>query len=370
MKLDNQQVFFALARAGLWEKEARLASYDKIDFQGVYRLAEEQAVLGLVTAGLEQIVDVKAPQVEVLQFVGSTLQLEQTNLTMNVLVAQLIEMLCKNDINALLVKGQGIAQCYERPLWRSSGDIDLLLDSNNYEKAKAYLMTKADSIQPEYTSESHLGMVIEDFVVELHGTMHTRMSKRIDSFIDGVQEEIFKKQKVRKWNNSVTEVCLPAPDEDVIFVFTHIIKHFFLEGIGLRHICDWCRLLWTYKDSLNYGLLESRIQKMGLMTEWRAFAAFAVKYLGMPTDAMPLYSADARWERKAERICSYVMEVGNFGHKQRRDYSGMSYLWRKLVSFWGKLSVILRHFQVFPIDSIVFFGGVLRSGLYAAVRGE
>ena len=27
-------------------------------------------------------------------------------------------------------------------------------------------------------------------------------------------------------------------------------------------------------------------------------------------------------------------------------------------------------FPIFPKDSVVFFGGVLRSGLYAAVRGE
>jgi len=58
------------------------------------------------------------------------------------------------------------------------------------------------------------------------------------------------------------------------------------------------------------------------------------------------------------------------GHKQRRDYSGMLYMMRKFVSFWGSLSDILRHFSIFPKDSIVFFGGVLRSGLYAAVRGE
>ena len=111
MKLDNnQQAFFALVRAGLWEKEVRLAPFEKIDFQEVYRLAEEQSVHGLITAGFDHIVDVKAPQEEVLQFVGTSLQLEQTNLTMNGFVAQLIEKLRKRNIYALLVKGQGIAQ--------------------------------------------------------------------------------------------------------------------------------------------------------------------------------------------------------------------------------------------------------------------
>lgn len=104
------------------------------------------------------------------------------------------------------------------------------------------------------------------------------------------------------------------------------------------------------------------------------FAAFAVKWLGMPVEAMPLFnendSHNDNLKKKAERICQFVMEVGNFGYNQRRDFSGMSYMKRKFVSFWGRLSDMLRHFRIFPLDSIRFFGGVLRSGLHAAVRGE
>lgn len=44
---------------------------------------------------------------------------------------------------------------------------------------------------------------------------------------------------------------------------------------------------------------------------------------------------------------------------------------RLFVSFWGRLSGMLRHFRIFPLDSIRFFGGVLRSGLHEAVeRGD
>ena len=172
--------------------------------------------------------------------------------------------------------------------------------------------------------------------------------------------------------NGRTQVSLPAPDCDVMFVFTHILHHFFFEGVGLRQICDWCRLLYNYKDSLNVSLLESRLRKAGLMSEWKAFAAFAVDYLGMPVEAMPLFDADVDLKankKKADRICKFVLEVGNFGYNTRRDYRG-PYLVRKLKSFWGRLGDMLRHLKIFPLDSIRFFGGVLRSGLHAAVRGE
>ena len=344
-----------------------------VDWNAVYRLAEEQSVVGLVAAGIDTLPLLeRPPQQVVLQFVDQTLQLEQWNKAMNEFIAGLIERLRQEDIYALLVKGQGVAQCYEKPLWRASGDVDLLLSEDNYEKAKKVLLPLATDVEQEYTHFKHQGMTIDGWGVELHGTLHSRLSKRVDRLIDEVQKDVFYGGNVRSWGNSGTQVFLPSPDNDVIFVFTHILHHFFFEGIGLRQICDWCRLLWTYKDSLNHKLLESRIRKMGLMSEWKAFAAFSVKWLGMPVEAMPLYedNHNANLDKKADKICKFVLEVGNFGHKQRRDYSGMSYMRRKFVSVWGRLSDMLRHFQLFPKDSIVFFGGVLRSGLHAAVRGE
>lgn len=386
--MGNRQLdaFFALIQAGLWGKEVRLEPYGAIDFEEIYKLAQEQAVVGLVAAGLEKVTNVKVPQEWVLQFVGQTLQIEQRNRAMNAFVARLIELLRKNDIYALLVKGQGIAQCYEKPLWRACGDVDLLLSDTNYEKAKKVLLPLASDVESEFTHFKHLGMTIDGWVVELHGTLHSRLAARVDRMVDEVQGDVFYGGKVRSvtfnandnHNDNIrttgsVQVFLPAPDEDVIFVFTHLLHHFFFEGIGLRQICDWCRLLWVYRDSLDVRLLGQRLRKAGLMSEWKAFAAFAVKYLGMPVEAMPLFDADADLnsnKKKADRICKFVLEVGNFGQNTRRNYQSQSYVIRKFKSFWGRLSDMLRHFKIFPLDSIRFFGGVLRSGMHAAVRGE
>lgn len=371
----DQNAFFALLRAGLWNNKVRLATCGGINLNEVYHYAEEQSVLGLVAAGVEHLQDIKVPQETALKYAGRVIQIEQWNKAMNQFIAGLIERLRQEDIYALLVKGQGIAQCYEKPLWRACGDVDLLLSEDNYEKAKKVLLPLASDVEQEYTHFKHLGMTIDGWVVELHGTLHSRLSARVDKMVDEVQGDVFYGGKVRSWQNGGAQVFLPALDEDVIFVFTHILHHFFFEGIGLRQICDWCRLLWTYRDSLDVRLLEARLRKAGLMSEWKVFAAFAVNWLEMPVEAMPLYDSrlmghGSRFAKKAERICQFVMEVGNFGHNQRRDFSGMSYMKRKFVSFWGRLSDMLRHFKIFPLDSIRFFGGVLRSGLHAAVRGE
>lgn len=358
----NQQAFFALVWAGLWEQEVQLSSFGQIDFKEVYRFAEEQSVIGLVAAGIEHVKDVKIPQEIALQFVGSTLQLEQHNKAMNQFVAKLIDQLRSQDIYALLIKGQGIAQYYERPLWRASGDVDLLLSDTNYEKAKSNLLPFAVDSEQEYKAFRHLGMTMKGgFMVELHGTLHSRLSKRVDRGIDEAQNSVFYGGNVRSWQNGFTQVFLPGVDEDVIFVFTHILHHFYIEGIGLRQICDWCRLLWTYRDTLNYGLLESRIRQMGLMTEWKAFAALAVDWLGMPAETMPLYSADRKWSKKADKIIEFVLETGNFGHN-REVVSG------KVNSAWNKMKDFARHTRVFPLDSIKFFFHFVGSGVQVATE--
>ena len=363
MLLDNnQKAFFELLRAGLWEREAQLSQYKDIDYSAIMRLAEEQSVVGLVTAGLEHVSDVKVPQEWVLQFIGSTLQIEQQNKAMNVFVAQVVELLRKNDVYAVLVKGQGIAQCYERPLWRASGDVDLLLSDTNYDKAKQVLVPIAVNVDSEYKTFKHLGMTMKGgFVVELHGTLHSRLSKRIERIIDDAQRDVFNAGCVRSWQNGNTQVFLPEANQDVIFVFTHILHHFYIEGVGLRQICDWCRLLYTYHEKLDIRLMESRLKKAGLMSEWQGFAALAVEYMGMPVEAMPLYDSSnvqefKKFKGKADRIMEFVMESGNFGHN-REVATG------KLGSAWLKVKDFARHARVFPLDSLKFFWHFIWNGV-------
>ena len=326
------------------------------------RLAEEQSVVGLVTAGLERVADVKVPKEVVLQFVGSTLQIEQRNKAMNDYVGELIDLLRKEDIYAILVKGQGIAQCYERPLWRASGDVDLFLSDTNYDKAKGVLTPLAVRVESEYKSLRHLGMTMPGgYEVELHGTLHSRLSKRVDKVIDEAQRDVFYSGSVRSWLNGGTQVFLPSPNNDVIFVFTHLLHHFFIEGVGLRQICDWCRLLWTYRDTLDKKLLERRIRKAGLMTEWKAFAALAIDWLGMPAEAMPLYSSDKKWSHKAERIMAFVLESGNFGHNRQSETG-------KIGSARLKTKDFIRHSRVFPLNSFKFFWYFLWNGIRLAIH--
>lgn len=338
MKDSTIDVLFALVRAGLWEKDAYLASYSNIDYSDVCQLSQMQAVEGLVTAGLEHVADVKIPKENVLTFIGIALQVEQRNKAMNQFIADTVVIMQEAGIYTLLVKGQGIAQCYERPLWRISGDIDFFISKDNYQKAKDYLLSRSISNKPERSFSKELGMNIGPWYVEIHGSLRTGLSSKVDKAIDFVQKIVFNEGDVRSWRNGDTQVFLPGVDSDVFLVFTHFVKHFYKEGgLTLRQLCDWCRLLWTYRDKISIRLLENRLRQSGLMAEWLAFTAVAVDYLGMPVEAIPLYCEDKKWSQKADKIIDFILKGGE----------------------WRKLQDTLLVGRIFPLSTLRFAPGIL-----------
>lgn len=367
----NILALFALIRSGLWETSVKIAPFKNVSFEEVNRLASQQAVVGLVTAGLEHMMDVKKPKEMVVRCMATVLSLEQRNMAMNIFIADMLRKMSRVGIKAMLVKGQGIAQCYERPLWRACGDVDLFLDEANYEKAKAFLSPLASYVEEEDVYRRHLAMVIDMWEVELHGTLRTGLGKRIDAVVDEVQVDLFEKGHHRMWHIGLSDVCLPSPDNDVILVFSHILQHFFREGIGLRQICDWCRLLWTFRDEFDLSLLEARLRKMGVMSEWKAFGSLSVEWLGIPAEAMPFYSSSAFVHWKARRILSFVLEAGNFGHNRDMSYQKRyPYLLRKSISLWRHTRDGLGRLFVFPKDALRSWGVMIKEGVATVRKGK
>lgn len=371
----NANVFFSLLRDGLW---ANVESTDlrnqgfteSANWEEVYRLAEEQSVIGIVLAGIEHSF-FKPPQELLLQWIGEVQIVEQQNKAMNQFIEKLINKMRDAGVYTLLLKGQGVAQCYEKPLWRCSGDVDLFLSEKNYQKAKDLLIPLASSVNPESAYNKHLGMTIDSWTVELHGRLRCGLSTRIDRVLDEIKNDTFYGGNVRSWMNGNTQVFLLGINGDIVYVFTHFLNHFYKEGLGIRQICDWCRLLWRYRSEVDSQLLETRIRRMGLMSEWKAFGAFAVEYLGMPKEVMPLYSADAKWKKKASLICDFILEVGNMGHNRDMSYfDKYPYLIRKVCSLGRRCGDLIRHARIFPMDSLRFFQKIMINGLLSAVRGE
>lgn len=79
----------------------------------MYELAEEQAVVGLIGAGLEHVEDRKVKKPGAVKFLKKVFTLECRNSEINAFIEKLTLRLRNAGVYALLVKGQGVAQCYE-----------------------------------------------------------------------------------------------------------------------------------------------------------------------------------------------------------------------------------------------------------------
>lgn len=391
--MDNsKRVFFELLRAGLFPVHGEwgmVHDYSNVDWQEVYRLATEQSVLGLVLAGLERFnnlnanhletigtsdqgrANVNIPQVLLLQMIGEVQLIEQRNKAMNAFIASLVKKMREADIYTLLVKGQGVALCYEKPLWRACGDVDFFLSDDNYNKAKALLVPLATEVETEYEGVNHLGMSIDGWVVELHGSLRVGLPRRINRVLDDIQVDTFNNGDVRSWLNGQTQVFMLGKENDIVYVFVHFFNHFYKEGVGLRQICDWCRLMWTYRNEIDVKKIEGLVKRMGLVTEWRAFYNLASRYLGMPDLDSDLMAYDSRFDKKADRIIEFVLKSGNMGHnREMSHFSNKPYLIRKFVSMGRRISDLINHVRIFPVNSLRFFPRIMWNGVRSAVRGE
>lgn len=365
-----KELFIELLQISLCTRDKLTRVPSVQEWQQLYDLAEAQTVVGILMQGIGRLpVEQWPPQAVKLQWIGMAQMLEQMNLSMNAFINELFVQFQAEGIDALLIKGQGVAQCYEKPLWRSCGDVDLLLDAENYNKAKDYLILISESVDEESVANLHLGMTIKDWTVELHGTFRIGLWKSLDRIIDALQTETFEKKQIRIWQNNGMNILLPAVNNDVIFLFTHILQHFFKGGIGLRQICDWCMLMTAYRSNIDTGLLEQRIREMGLMSEWKAFGAVAVTWLGMDESDIPLYSPARKWQRKASRIVDFIIETGNFGHnRDRQQYKKHSFFVYKAIAFWLNTKDSMKHFMIFPKDATKVWFTRLRVGVRTVVK--
>lgn len=113
------------------------------------------------------------------------------------------------------------------------------------------------------------------------------------------------------------------------------------------------------------------MKEAGVVSEWKAFAAFAVEYLGMPKEALPLYSDSGTWKRKAAHVMDFVFETGNFGHN--RDYSyrqKYSFVVFKAISLWRHIVDTFKYSLIFPLDSVKVLAWRIGEGIAEVGRGK
>ena len=79
---------------------------------------------------------------------------------------------------------------------------------------------------------------------------------------------------------------------------------------------------------------------------------------------MPFYSPDSRWNKKAERLMSFILKTGNMGaNRDLSYYDRHSYVVSKLMSLKWHTTDAIEQFAIFPMDSVKIWGRMLVNGL-------
>ncbi len=362
--------FFALLRSGLWNEVPDSAFFaGSVDWEALYRLASEQTVVPMVADGINLLPKrflPKEPE-RMDPFLGDMVLTAQRNAKLDGFIPKLFRSM--EGIPAVLVKGQSLAVDYPEPARRQPGDIDLLVLPSSYEAAKAALLPKATKVLDEEREILHQGMYFKSVEVEVHGSISTLMSRKLDRKLAALLAEQFDGRELPTVEIAGTPVPVPEAGFNAVYIFVHFLQHYWSGGVGLRQLVDWTVFTSVHKRDIHPVLLETTLRDLGLLHLWQAFTGFAQEYLGCPAEKLPLAKApDA--DRNAG-IWMHLERSGNFGKRTDRTRGKESWLMRKVHSFWQKVVCDrLRHFRVFPRESLRFFLGAFGYGLQRLAKGE
>lgn len=343
--------FLELLKAGLWGTAVHDEDFSDsdINWERVVELAREQTVLGVVGDAMSILSRGVMPRSLYLQVLKEVMEIEEANKRMNGLVPILFNTLDELGVKSWLLKGQGVAQNYRNPLRRQSGDIDVFFPLvNDFEKAREDFLRhlKPEDVSADTPSMKTLEFDYKGIYIELHGKIDPEVNRQSNKMFDSFLQSCVG-LPTEKWSGA----SLPPTRFDAVFVFLHMVRHYFGGGIGLRQVCDWIRLLHAKKETIDLTQLESDLKNTGLYKLWKAFGYMAVDLLGCPAESMPFYGHC--YSKQANRLLRYILESGNFGNYDERTKSDSKYYFiRRFVAFWGHLQMKLRNLMMFPEESV------------------
>lgn len=328
-----QKQFFALLQSGLWGTAIDTTLFDEhTDWQSLYQSAKRQTLLGIVFDGMQHLPQELRPKRELyLKWCNTLMQIEENNHLLNRELSNVYALYRTNEIEPVLLKGQGAAQNYRNPLHRQCGDIDLYIGTRNYDAANRLLRQEST----DEHEENHKHTCIHWHGVDIEN--HRVLSRLSSPFSDqNFQREIGRWHNTAACRSLEIEGCqatLPPLSFDVSYVLTHSVLHFLNEGIGLRQVCDWAMMLHAQREEIDREKTVKLLQQWGLSKAARVFGVIAVNYLGLPKEELPIPFTEKEL-KTGEWLLNDIWQGGNFGqHDQKRKHRPKGYWNGKWYTF-------------------------------------
>lgn len=347
MNFDSKvNAYFDFLKFCLNEKAAIPHSIQTIDWEGLYVFGKEQAIMGILYHGIEKLSNspYKPETKIILKFYLYHQQLIKANKQVYEDASKITKLFKeKYGINTCIMKGQANALMYPNPWSRTPGDIDIWTDANTIE-----IITLAR----KYDAKAEIGYHhIQVSLVKTPVEIHFFPSFMGNLFYEYRMRKFFEKNKKAQFKNrkelpdNLGYINGLTKDFDRIFQLSHLMHHFFFEGIGLRQMIDYFYLLRQgFSDSKKNETIK--ILKHLNMYKFATAVMYIMKEnLGLEEKYL-LMKPNERIGKMLERE---IVLSGNFGfHDERFKFGGKSIYSQYFLEMYRNF-----HFAIdFPSETV------------------
>lgn len=353
-----QGLFIELLQVTLGTRDSLSRVPSSIEWEYLLAEAQRQAILGIMTSGLERLPDDQRPPKSILlNWIGACQQIESRNSITTKACFSVCEQFEKDGFITCVLKGQANHRYYPEEMQnrRSCGDVDLWVvpgDRNCKNPVKAVLEYEQRSFDMNVLCWLHTGHTdMSGVPIEVH-------------LRPSFMSEPCKNRRFLKHFSDI-EACLelasldggqiPAlkVDEDVIYQMNHIYRHLIDEGVGLRQIVDYYYLLrsWNEKHSRTKEETMRIVSWLG-MKKFADALMFVLRHIcGMPEELLLCPGVD----KDGLFLMNEILLSGNFGHTDPRmaniNAKG-GYYNARVNQAWRRLKRNMRFLTSYPGEVI------------------
>lgn len=202
------------------------------------------------------------------------------------------------SVNAVLLKGFGLAQLYSKPYLRQWGDLDVWVGTEFYHEACERLRAAfpdAEHNEEEDEDFKHYCLVLSDgMLIEVHRVSMTFANSRDMEYYHRLEIEGMQGGPTFKVGN--IDVQCPKDDFNLLFVFLHAWEHFSTSGMSMKLICDMALLAhYTYgieSESVRKHIedyLRPALKRLHVWEVWQMVGYVVIHTLALPETEWPLY---------------------------------------------------------------------------------
>lgn len=338
-------LLFDLIQVAIGQRTELSYSPSKDEWFSLYNEATKQSVVGVAFEGVQKLPKEQwPPQALLFEWIGVSEQIKQQNRLLNKRTSEVSKLFEDAGFRSCILKGQGNAIMYPNPYSRTSGDVDIWVDGDR----KTIHDFVVSMVKNAEDGDMHITMpVFNDVMVEVHYKPRYMNTPRYDRCLMRFFDEYRDVQFEHKVDlpGDVGQIAVPTAEFNIVYQMSHLMGHFFVEGIGLRQFIDYYYVLKAYKNEEHRFDQTLVLQQTGMMKFAKGVMWVEKNCLGIEDDCM-IVQPD---EKIGKLILHEMLEGGNFGHYDERYKGRQNGL---LARGFADTYRLLKLIKYFPSESI------------------